>query len=101
LSVDCPPLAVESAFGGLGFYKTSWLSKNPFPYVGDQTKLIMRSTGPHLLRRQVAEHVSFHAGLRSVGAKLWIHPALINWDTQSSLHAGMGLNPASWRHLEA
>ena len=30
----------------------------------------------------VSEHVSFHKQLRMLGAELYIHPGLINWDTR-------------------
>jgi hypothetical protein len=99
LASDQPPFKVESAFGGLGFYKTSWLARAPFPYCGERTRLLHRPAGVQLLRWQVAEHVSFHAGLRALGARLWIHPALLNWNTRAALAEGMAPNPASWRHL--
>ena len=92
------PFKVESAFGGLGFYKTQWLAANPLPYVGDVTRWLELQGRPQLIRWQCAEHVSFHAGLRAAGGSLWLHPGLLNWPTEA-LPDGLRLNPASWRHL--
>ena len=93
-----PPFQVESAFGGLGFYKSQWLQACAMPYVGETTRWLERQGRPELIRWQCAEHVSFHAGLRAAGGSLWIHPALLNWHTDA-LPGGLRLNPASWRHL--
>ncbi|NBU70105.1 MAG: hypothetical protein EBS53_01435 [Bacteroidetes bacterium] len=93
------PFQVDSAFGGLGFYKSDWLATNGLAYRGEQTLLLERQGQPHLIRMQVAEHVAFHLGLRAAGGELWIHPALLNWDTNAAAAAGMRPNPASWRHL--
>jgi hypothetical protein len=92
------PFKVDSAFGGLGFYKTQWLAVNPLPYVGDVTRWLELQGRPQLIRWQCAEHVSFHAGLRAAGGSLWLHPGLLNWPTEA-LPNGLRLNPASWRHL--
>jgi len=37
-------------------------------------------------------------GLRAAGASLWIHPALINWNTIDLAH-GLNMNLESWRHM--
>ena len=37
-------------------------------------------------------------GLRAAGARLWIHPALINLNTIDIAH-GLKMNPESWRHM--
>jgi hypothetical protein len=92
------PEAVDSAFGGVGFYKLNWLQRNTSAYSG----LISRwledpARGTKLVQWQVAEHVNFHTGLRQAGASLWIHPALINWDT--SKLPQLRPNPQGWRHL--
>ena len=92
------PFKVDSAFGGLGFYKTQWLAANPLPYVGEVTRWLELQGRQQLIRWQCAEHVSFHAGLRAAGGSLWLHPALLNWPTEA-LPDGLRLNPASWRHL--
>ena len=92
------PEAVDSAFGGLGFYKLSWLQRNLQPYSGVISLwLETPGQGSKLVRWQVAEHVSFHAGLRQAGASLWIHPALINWTTAHLPE--LRPNPRGWRHL--
>ena len=92
------PEAVDSAFGGLGFYKLSWLHRNHQPYSGLITLWLEASgQGSKLVRWQVAEHVSFHAGLRQAGASLWIHPALVNWTTAHL--SELRPNPRGWRHL--
>ena len=92
------PEPVESAFGGLGFYKASWLQHNRSQYCGVITRWVEPiAKPPRLLRWQVAEHVSFHAGLRALGATLWIHPALINWTTADL--PSLRPNPQAWRYL--
>ena len=71
LDIDQKPFMVESAFGGLGLYKASWLRRAQVPYCGEQARLLpAASGGAQLLRWQVAEHVSFHAGLRAAGFAL-------------------------------
>ena len=92
------PETVESAFGGLAFYKASWLQRNPSPYCGVISKWLDESgASPRLLRWQVAEHVSFHAGLRALGATLLISPSLINWTTAGL--PDLRPNPKAWRYL--
>ena len=95
------PFVVESAFGGLGLYKASWLRKAQAPYCGEQARwLALDDGGVKLLRWQIAEHVSFHAGLRAAGASLWIYPGWINWNTQVLAdRGGLRPNPSSWRFL--
>lgn len=98
INTSAAPEAVDSAFGGLGFYKLSWLQRNQQPYSGlISLWLETPGQGSKLVRWQVAEHVSFHAGLRQAGASLWIHPALINWTTAHL--AELRPNPRGWRHL--
>ena len=100
LNPKAKPVPVESAFGGLGFYKTQWLAEAPFPYCGETTRLILSDQQPpQLLRWQVAEHVAFHAGLRALGAKLWIHPHLLNGASLTASAEPIAWNPQSWRHL--
>lgn len=102
LTPDQEPFMVESAFGGVGLYKSSWLARARVPYCGEQARLLSVVDGSaKLLRWQVAEHVSFHAGLRAAGASIWIHPGWINWNTQVVAdRGGLQPNPAAWRHLE-
>ena len=92
------PESVDSAFGGLGFYKGGWLLRNQASYCGVVSRWVEPLEGPsQLLRWQVAEHVSFNLGLRSIGAKLLIHPALINWTTADLPF--LRPNPEAWRYL--
>ena len=95
---DGPAEKVDSAFGGLGFYKLSWLQQCQTSYSGLISKWLDRPGQPSkLIRWQVAEHVSLHAGLRAAGASLWIHPRLINWHTDQL--PSLRPNPQAWRHL--
>lgn len=93
------PLAVDSAFGGLAFYRTSWLKRAHGHYCGETPLLWHGPQGPRWLRWQCCEHVALHQQLRSLGATLWIDPQLINWDTASAQSAGMRPNPSAWRSL--
>lgn len=75
------PIEVDSAFGGLGIYKLSYILKNPNPYLGSTLKSLPSTDGSFKIsRRQYCEHVHFHAGIRHLGGKLIIWPALINGD---------------------
>ena len=95
---DGLPERVDSAFGGLGFYKLNWLRQNQMTYSGLISKWLDRpGQASKLIRWQVAEHVSFHAGLRAAGGSLWIHPGLINWHTDQL--PNLRPNPQGWRHL--
>ncbi len=96
---DSQPFAVESAFGGLAFYKGDRLLSNPATYVGSKSRWVTGDNGPRLIRWQCSEHVSFNAGLRAKGFELFVHPRLINWHTDL-LSQGLRLNPGSWRHLQ-
>lgn len=58
------PIAVKSAFGGLGIYKMS---------VALGSRYIGRRNG-----RSICEHVPFNEALSNAGARLFIHPGLIN-----------------------
>jgi hypothetical protein len=73
------PIEVDSAFGGLGVYRMSYILKNPNPYLGYTIKSMPSNDGSFKVsRRQYCEHVHFHAGIRSQGGKLFIWPSLIN-----------------------
>ena len=60
-----PPIAVDSAFGGFGIYKTDAL--NGAYYVGLNAK-----------GREICEHVSFHKAIKSNGGQLYVLPSLLN-----------------------
>jgi hypothetical protein len=75
------PFEVESAFGGLGIYKMSYVVKNPNPYLGSKIKAVPNDDGSFgAARWQVCEHVHFNHGIRSIGGRLFIMPSLINGD---------------------
>jgi hypothetical protein len=92
-----PPVRVESAFGGLGFYKASWLQK--LSHIGYTGSRCLWINDQQLISLQWSEHIAFHAQLNAVGGHLYIHPALMNWDTR---HFGgsLPLNPGYWRRLQ-
>jgi len=95
-SPDAAPIAVDSAFGGLGFYSGAWLQRLPeVAYAGSRCRWIHKDQGPRLIRWQCAEHVAFHSQLRRAGAELWIHPALLNGGVPE-----LRLNPGAWRHMQ-
>ncbi len=78
------PLEVDSAFGGLGIYRMSYILKNPNPYLGSKIKSLPTPNGIFKVsRRQFCEHVHFHAGIRTLGGKLFIWPALINGEIRN------------------
>jgi hypothetical protein len=82
LPPDTPPLEVESAFGGFGIYAMSYVMRNPNPYLGSRVKLLPGQPGGRLqiARWQQCEHVHFNAGIRHLGGRLLIVPAMINAD---------------------
>jgi hypothetical protein len=71
---SAPPLEVISAFGGLGIYKVASILRNERNYVGYKNKFI---TGAEV-GWQCCEHVSFNAGFRERGEKLFVIPELVN-----------------------
>ena len=62
---DVSPIEVDSAFGGLGIYKTSAILSSE--YIGLNSN-----------EEEFCEHVSLHATLRTKGFRLYIVPSLIN-----------------------
>lgn len=86
------PIEVESAFGGLGIYRTEFIRRSAVPYVGEKVKVARMGGQPVLLGWQTCEHVSFHAGLRAAGGRLFIHPGLVNGVTQ-----GLSFPASAWR----
>ena len=94
LPTDAAPLEVDSAFGGFGAYRLDYVLRNPNPYLGQKTKVIQDAGTIAIVRWQQCEHVHFHAGLRSLGGKLFIIPALVNTDTTTK-----GVRPSFFRTL--
>lgn len=62
---DSEWLEVDSAFGGFALYKRDIMLKSNYSAFDDQGNII-------------CEHVPFHSGLRNLGARIFINPALIN-----------------------
>lgn len=88
-------LEVDSAFGGLGIYKLSYILKNPNPYLGSKVKIVKNEAGiPMIFKLQSCEHVHFHLGIRAVGGKLFIKPNLIN-----AKNEGLQFPPSTYRGM--
>ena len=73
------PFEVDSAFGGLGIYRMSYILKNPNPYLGSKIKSLPSQDGVFKVsRRMICEHVHFNKGIKNLGGKLYVWPSLIN-----------------------
>lgn len=100
LSPNALPMEVESAFGGLAFYKAAWLQRADPIYCGEQPLRWDGPRGQRWWRWQCCEHVRFNRMLHRQGGRLWIHPNLINWNTRVlQEQGGLRPNPSGWRHL--
>lgn len=64
LPATMPPIAVQSAFGGLGLYKMPFARQSAY-------------AGIDLQDRPVSEHVAFNEAIRKAGGRLHILPSLI------------------------
>ena len=62
---ETPPIPVDSAFGGLGLYRTEALRG---------LRYVARDAAGGL----ICEHVGLHLAMRARGARLYIDPALLN-----------------------
>lgn len=76
LSLGDPPLEVDSAFGGLGIYRLSRMLANRARYQGYKLRPVPTAGGLKEMGWQCCEHVSFHAGLRAAGGRLFVLPWL-------------------------
>ena len=94
ISADMPPLEVDSAFGGLGIYKVSSVLRNKSKYLGRKMKNMPAGTARTAVGWQFCEHVSFNAGFRELGERLFVLPYLINCD-----YTGVLFPPSAWRKL--
>jgi hypothetical protein len=95
ISPDVPPFEVDSAFGGLGIYKISSVLRNKNKYLGRKMKNILSGTGrTNPFGWQCCEHVSFNAGFRDLGERLFVLPYLINCDK-----TGVLFPPSAWLTL--
>jgi hypothetical protein len=73
---DTPLIEVDSAFGGLGIYKMSYVLDGC--YTGTHTKTCVENGREHRMLWQVCEHVSLHANIRRRAGRLFIAPWMIN-----------------------
>ena len=78
------PIEVDSAFGGFAIYKTSALASSWY-------------SGRDSAGHEVCEHVAFNLGIRRIGAKLYIMPALLNDSPAEHLVLGSGSVERPWR----
>lgn len=81
---EAPPIRVESAFGGIGIYKTSWLTN--VWYGG-------RDNDGH----ETCEHVVLNRQIHTRGGKLYILPKLLNDAPSEHLHPGSGSDERPWQ----
>ena len=68
ISPDAEWIEVDSAFGGLGIYKTEYLQNARYNGRADN----------NLWGGQVCEHVAFNKQIKANGGKLFINPAMVN-----------------------
>ncbi|WP_114639496.1 glycosyltransferase family protein [Polynucleobacter necessarius] len=88
-------LEVESAFGGFGIYKLSYVLKNKNPYLGSKVKISKDANGRRTLCRwEICEHVHFNLGIRNLGGKLFIKQDLIN-----AANHGLSFPPSAYRNF--
>jgi hypothetical protein len=92
LAETAPPLAVTSAFGGLGIYKLRYALKAE--YKGFKSKEAMQAGVKRHFRFQVCEHVAFNEDITRRGGKLYILPFFINRVT-----AGLEFSETAYRSL--
>ncbi|HLH97378.1 MAG TPA: SEC-C metal-binding domain-containing protein [Xanthobacteraceae bacterium] len=94
-----PPLEVESAFGGFGIYKMQSVLNNQRAYAGYKRKAVTAEAAEWLriaaaeIGWQSCEHVSFHAGLRELGLRLFVLPGLLNDE------GPVTFRPSAWRRM--
>ena len=81
------PIEVDSAFGGLGIYKISSVLKNQRTFTGYKRKLLPTARGRFEVGWQMCEHISFNAGFREIGERLFILPYLVNAPTRELTHS--------------
>jgi hypothetical protein len=77
IPLNYEPIQVESAFGGLGIYRMSFVIRNRAKYLGSEY-LFTSNDRVSFMRMQVCEHVNFNSGLINLGGELYILPYLIN-----------------------
>ena len=77
------PIEVDSAFGGFGVYRTSFLCNAWY-------------SGRDAAGREVCDHVHFNSCVRRAGGKLYIIPALLNDAPAEHLAPGSGATARPW-----
>jgi hypothetical protein len=77
------PISVDSAFGGIGIYRSAALSGVWY-------------CGRDAAGLEACEHVSLNRGLREAGGRLYILPALLNDAPSEHLVAGSGATGRPW-----
>lgn len=70
ISPKSEPILVDSAFGGLGIYKTEAFLKGDYKGIDGDGK-------------EICEHVYFHQNLTQKGYKLYVMPGLVNLSRRS------------------
>lgn len=85
-----PPMAVESAFNGLGLYRLARVLASGARYHGYK----LRPIQGQMRGWQVCEHVALHAGLRAAGGRIFILPWLVNGKITE-----LTVSPTSWRGM--
>lgn len=86
------PIAVSSAFGGLGIYKMRYALNAT--YMGHKSKYLIQEGKEHRIRLQVCEHVHFNQGITRQGVKLYILPFFVNRTTR-----GIEFSESAYRSL--
>jgi hypothetical protein len=77
---DTSPIAVDSAFGGLGIYRMDTVERCWYGAYSEAGQ-------------QVCEHVVFHTQVRASGARLYIMPSLLNHAPVEHLGGASGRPP--------
>jgi hypothetical protein len=99
LSRHDAPLAVESAYGGLGIYKISSVLRNSRRSTGYKIKKTPTTLGVREIGWEVCEHVDFNRGFRENGENLYILPFLVNRETAGYFEALNGwIAKSVWRN---
>ena len=89
---NIPPIAVSSAFGGLGIYKLNYVLENQLSYLGHQY-FYFGDTSINFTKLQTCEHVNFNRGISLRGGELFIYPSLIN------VQGEVNFNPSAFRNI--
>src|SRR5262245_46725089 len=80
---ETDPIAVDSAFGGIGIYRADALARAWY-------------SGRNEAGQEICEHVSLNLRLRAAGGRLYILPALLNDAPSEHLLEGSGAIESPW-----